>query len=132
MTLTLTCMLCLAGAVPSAAPAPGDAGWGAMTLSLASAPATPPDLRLADAGPASTLAQHEHGSQGEHGEDDSPGHGGHSSWMGTAMIGLMVVMMVGLGAVMMSRGGFRAAPPSGPAAAALPAFAPAAFSAPGG
>ncbi len=136
MTLTLTCILCLAGAAPSVAPALGDARDGAMTLSLTSAPtsasATPPDLRLDDPGPASALAQHERGSQEDGGEGDSRGHGGHGAWMGTAMIVVMVVMMVGLGAVMMARGGFRAAPPSGPAAAALPAFAPAGFSAPGG
>jgi len=129
MTLTLTCILCLAGAAPSA-------GDGTMTLSLTSAPtsvpATPPDLRPDDPGPASALAQHEHGSEQEGGQSDPQGHGGHGAWMGTAMIVVMVVMMVGLGAVMMARGGFRAAPPSGPAAAALPAFAPAGFSAPGG
>lgn len=135
MTLALTCILCLAGAAPSAAPALGDARDGAMTLSLTSSPtlaaANLPDLRLSDPGPAPALAQHEHGPQEEGGEGGSQGHGGHGAWMGTAMIVLMVAMMVGLGAVMMARGGFKAAPPSGPAAAALPAFAPAGSLAPG-
>ena len=127
MTLALTCMLCLAGAAAPAAPAAGDAGNGAMTLVLASAPVAHPDLRLSDLGPASAL-----GAQEEGGESGTQGHGEHGAWMGTTMIVVMVAVMVGLGAVMMARGGFMAARSSGPAAAAVPASVPAGFPVPGG
>lgn len=132
MDLVLTCVLCLAGTVPSADPGPWHVGPGVETP----APASGADLRLPDpsgiAGGDSRLplAQHDHGSQDE-GEDGSHEKGGHGAWMSTTMIVLMVSMMATVGIVMMSRGGVRAAP-SGPAALALPAIAPAGFSTPGG
>lgn len=126
MILALTCTLCLAGAAQPAAGVGSEDG--ATTLSLASAPA-PSDLRLSGAGAALDLAQP--GLQEDGGEGDQ-GHGGHGAWMGTTMIVVMVVMMVGVGAVMMARGSFRMAPSSGAAAVALPVLAPAGFSTPGG
>lgn len=126
MILALTCTLCLAGTAPPADPA--GAHDGATILSLASDPA-PSDLRLSDPGAALDLAQH--GSQ-EDGGEGHQGHGGNGAWMGTTMIVVMVVMMVGVGAVMMARGSFRMAPSSGAAAVALPVLAPAGFSTPGG
>jgi hypothetical protein len=133
MPFTLTCMLCLAGAAAPAAPAAGDAGDGATTsLVLASAPAAHPDLHFSDLGPASALAQHDHGSHEEGGEGDTQGRGEHGAWMGTTMIVVMVAMMVGVGAVMMARGSFMTARSSSPAAAAVPVTAPARFLAPGG
>ena len=137
MDLALTCMLCLAGAVPSGSPATTAALDGSPALSLA----LPRDLRLSNPGDPGTfhaLAQHEHGAQDghgsheEHGEGDSQGHGGHGDWMGTAMIVVMVAMMATVGVFMMTRGGFRSAPLSGPAAAALPAIPAASYSVPGG
>ncbi len=132
MTLALTCTLCLAGAAPLAGPAGDDAGGGAATLSLASTPATPPNLRLSGPGAALATAQREHGSDEDDGEGDSRRHGGDGFWMGTTMIVVMVAMMVGVGVVMMARGGFHSAPPSAAAAAALPVRPPSGFSAPGG
>lgn len=126
MTLALTCTLCLAGAAPLAAPVGAD---GATTLSLASAPLSS-DLRLSGPGAALDLAQG--GSREDGGEGDSRRHGGDGFWMGTTMIVVMVAMMVGVGVVMMARGGFHSAPPSGAAAAALPVRGPSGFSAPGG
>jgi hypothetical protein len=129
MPLALACTLCLASTVQLAAPTAMASSAGALTLALSPAPDSP-DLRLADAGAALALAQGEQGAPMGGDQDGSRDHGG--AWMGTTMIVVMVVMMVGLGAVMMAHASYRMAGPSSAAASAVPVLSPSSFSTPGG